>query len=136
MNQATNSSGVSTRNIVLIAIAALLLLLCFFGCSSYNSMVTLDEKVNKAWSNVESQYQRRVDLIPNLVNTVKGAAKHEQSTLQGVTNARTGNIDAVAKAESDLTAAAGEAKALEGNTQPNAADYAKLQNAHANQQIR
>lgn len=58
------------------------------GCSSYNSLVNQDEQVNQAWANVESQYQRRADLIPNLVNTVKAAADFEQETLEAVTSAR------------------------------------------------
>ncbi|MEG1543621.1 MAG: LemA family protein [Tannerellaceae bacterium] len=55
---------------------------------SYNTMVTQDEGVKTAWSQVENQYQRRVDLIPNLVNTVKGYASHERETLEGVVSAR------------------------------------------------
>ena len=62
--------------------------LVLLGISSYNSLVGLSEGVNTAWANVETQYQRRADLIPNLVNTVKGAADFEKSTLEAVTNAR------------------------------------------------
>ena len=58
------------------------------GCSSYNSMVSLDEDSETAWSQVENQYQRRIDLIPNLVNTVKGYAAHEKETLEAVIEAR------------------------------------------------
>lgn len=55
---------------------------------TYNTMVTQDESVKTAWSQVENQYQRRLDLIPNLVNTVKGYASHERETLEGVVTAR------------------------------------------------
>ncbi len=58
------------------------------GCGSYNKLVTLENKVNKQWADVQSVYQRRADLIPNLVNTVQGAANFEKSTLTEVTNAR------------------------------------------------
>ena len=59
----------------------------FYGCG-YNTLVTMEEQVNSAWSQVENQYQRRADLIPNLVNTVKGAADFEKSVLTEVTDAR------------------------------------------------
>lgn len=66
------------------------IILCLFigGFSSYNGLVGLDEETNTAWGNLQSQYQRRADLIPNLVNTVKGYAKHEQGTLESVVEAR------------------------------------------------
>ncbi|MBB3836232.1 LemA protein [Runella defluvii] len=59
-----------------------------YGCSTYNGLVSKDETVNNAWANVQSAYQRRADLIPNLVNTVKGAADFEKSTLTAVIEAR------------------------------------------------
>lgn len=69
----------------------LLALVATLGLSSctYNTLVEKDEAVTKAWSDVETQYQRRADLIPNLVNTVKGYAAHESETLQAVVEART-----------------------------------------------
>jgi LemA protein len=71
-----------------IALASLPLLLGLTGCSSYNRLVTLEQNANKKWADVQSVYQRRADLIPNLVNTVQGAANFEKSTLTEVTNAR------------------------------------------------
>ena len=59
-----------------------------WAIGSYNGLVTKDEKVSEAWANVETVYQRRADLIPNLVSTVKGYAAHEQETLQSVVKAR------------------------------------------------
>lgn len=72
-------------------VGALILALLLFGgyyISVRNNLVTLDEGVNSAWAQVESQYQRRYDLIPNLVRTVQGAANFEKSTLEAVVNAR------------------------------------------------
>ncbi|WP_343305530.1 LemA family protein [Chitinophaga niabensis] len=71
-----------------IIVVIVLVLLGFFGCSKYNGLVAKDETVQKAWGNVETQYQRRADLIDNLVNTVKGSAKFEQETLTKVIEAR------------------------------------------------
>lgn len=77
-----------TATIILIALVALLLILGVGACSTYNKMVTLEEGVEQSWGEVETQYQRRADLIPNLVNTVKGYATHESSTFEKVTEAR------------------------------------------------
>ncbi|MBO4999397.1 MAG: LemA family protein [Bacteroidaceae bacterium] len=71
--------------IILIAVIAIA---AIWGISAYNGLVKMDESVSTAWSNVENQYQRRADLIPNLVNTVKGYAAHEKETFQAVTEAR------------------------------------------------
>ena len=72
----------------LIGIIAVVAILAIWIVSSYNGLVSNDETVNKAWANVESQYQRRADLIPNLVNTVKGYAQHEAKTFEDVVAAR------------------------------------------------
>lgn len=69
------------------SIMALFFMLLLNSCT-YNTMVEKDESVSTAWSNVEAQYQRRADLIPNLVSTVKGYAQHESSTLEAVVEAR------------------------------------------------
>ena len=70
--------------------AVVVVLLIFGGCSigKYNSLVTESNNVENAWGKVQTAYQRRADLVPNLVNTVKGAAAHEANTLQAVTDAR------------------------------------------------
>lgn len=75
--------------ITFTAIVAMVALVAIWAVSGYNSLVNADESVATAWSNVENQYQRRADLIPNLVNTVKGYAAHEQETLDAVVSART-----------------------------------------------
>jgi LemA protein len=64
------------------------LILVFYAVGSYNGMVEMDETVKEKWSQVENVYQRRLDLIPNLVETVKGYAAHERETFQAVTEAR------------------------------------------------
>lgn len=74
--------------IILIGIGIVVLILFGWIYSSYNSMVTGSQAVDKAWGQVNAAYQRRADLIPNLVNTVKGYSEHEKSTLEAVTNAR------------------------------------------------
>ena len=72
----------------LLIILAILAILVFWGIGGYNGLVSTQESLNKSWANVENQYQRRADLIPNLVETVKGYAKHESSTFEAVVNAR------------------------------------------------
>lgn len=104
--------------IVLIAIGVLLVIGVGSCVSSRNGMVGADQAVKKAWGNVENQYQRRLDLIPNLVNTVKGYASHESETLQSVTDARVG-----------LKSAYDNAKAATTSEVP--ADMAQFQKAQA-----
>ena len=70
---------------IILGIVAVVLI---WGVTTYNGLVSKDEKVASAWANVETVYQRRADLIPNLVNTVKGYAAHESKTLADVTEAR------------------------------------------------
>ena len=77
--------GCSGLGCLIAALAALVI----WGISTYNGLVNDQQEVEKAWANVETQYQRRADLIDNLVNTVKGYAKHERETFEAVTNART-----------------------------------------------
>jgi len=77
-----------TSYIVIIVIVAILLIGGCGGCSSYNSIVSLDQTVQSKWGTVQTDYQRRADLVPNLVATVKGVANFEKSTLVDVTNAR------------------------------------------------
>src|ERR1700732_2196678 len=73
---------------VLVVLLFIALVIGLFFWGSYNRLVTLDQEVNKRWGDVQTVYQRRADLIPNLVNTVAGAANFEKSTLVEVTNAR------------------------------------------------
>ena len=74
--------------VVILVVVGVVLVLFFWFKNGYNSMVKEQEGVQTAWSQVENVYQRRADLIPNLVNTVKGYAAHESQTLEGVVNAR------------------------------------------------
>lgn len=95
-----------TGRIILIVIALILVIFILKGCNGYNNLVTMREQVNRDWSNVENVYQRRADLIPNLVNTVKGYATHEQETFTKVTEARSKatsvTIDAANMTDADM----------------------------------
>lgn len=106
--------------IVIAIIIVALLILAIPTCSSYNGMVTKSEEADQAWAEVQNQYQRRFDLIPNLVATVKGYAEHEQTTFQNVTNARVG-----IPSDSAMMAAYAEAMANK-STEPTAG-YAQAQ---------
>lgn len=101
-NQTTASKSRRGLTITIIVVAVVLLLV-FWGVGQYNSIVVLDEQVNTSWSQVENQYQRRADLIPNLVETVKGYASHERETLEGVINARAKASQPIVQAGDGMT---------------------------------
>ena len=86
INNQLISKAMKKSTIIILAVVAIV---AIWGITGYNGMVKADEAVSTAWSNVENQYQRRADLIPNLVNTVKGYAAHEKETLDAVISART-----------------------------------------------
>ena len=90
-------------------IVALIALHGLTGCNTYNRLVMLEQNVNKKWADVQSVYQRRSDLIPNLVNTLQGAANFEKSTLTEVTNARA----SVGRVQLDPNKAPTDAKQLQ-----------------------
>jgi LemA protein len=100
-------------------VAVVLLLLAGGGCSQYNGMVSANQAVEKQWGQVENQYQRRADLIPNLVNTVKGYASHESETLESVTSARAG----LSQAYNDVNSVSSD------DAQQNVEAYQQRQNA-------
>lgn len=91
------------KTVVILLVLAAVVLICGWGANTYNGLVNSQEEVKACWSKVESAYQRRADLVPNLVNTVKGYAKHENATLVEVTQARA-NATAVTVDPDKLTA--------------------------------
>lgn len=117
------------KNKGLIITIVVIALVAIWGISSYNGLVSMDENVSNSWANVETQYQRRSDLIPNLVNTVKGYAKHESETLESVMEARSQatqvkidpsnctpqQLAAYQKAQGDVTTALGKLLAITEN---------------------
>ena len=84
-NHLTKEKTMKKSTIIIIVVAVIAVI---WGISGYNGLVSMDEGVQTKWADVETQYQRRADLIPNLVNTVKGYAAHESETLQAVVEAR------------------------------------------------
>ncbi len=78
----------NTKNLSIIVILALVLILGGCGCSSYNGLVSADQSVQKLWSNVETNYQRRTDLYNSVIKTIEGSANFEKSTLKEVIEAR------------------------------------------------
>lgn len=100
------------------AVVLLAIILFVAGRSAYNNMITLDQEVEEAWAKVQVQYQRRMDLIPNMVEIVKGYATHENTTFENVTRARAGLSDAY-----------NQAKDLEGAAAPTDADAFSKYNA-------
>lgn len=117
------------KNKGLIITIVVIALVAIWGISSYNGLVSMDENVSNQWANVETQYQRRSDLIPNLVNTVKGYAKHESETLESVmavrsqatqvkidpSNCTPQQLAAYQKAQGDVTTALGKLLAITEN---------------------
>lgn len=117
------------KNKGLIITIVVIALVAIWGISSYNGLVSMDENVSNQWANVETQYQRRSDLIPNLVNTVKGYAKHESQTLEALMAARSQatqvkidpsnctpqQLAAYQKAQGDVTTALGKLLAITEN---------------------
>lgn len=86
--------------LTLLAVIVVIGILCGAGCSNYNGLVSAEQEVDKTWAEVQNQYQRRFDLIPNLVETVKGYAAHESETFENVTLARAGLTNAYNEADS------------------------------------
>lgn len=95
-----------TLLVVIAGLALIVLIVVVWFIGTYNSLVSTDQSVNEKWSQVENQYQRRADLIPNLVETVKGYAKHEATVFEEVTKAR--SQWASAKTPNEKIKAAGE----------------------------
>ena len=107
----------STGGIIAIVIVAVVVLIIAIVVGAYNGLVKLDERVNEAWSDITVQLKYRADLIPNVVETVKGYAKHEKETFQMVTEARTASMGAktvkqAAEAEKEMQGALGRIFAI------------------------
>ncbi|MBR5574723.1 MAG: LemA family protein [Paludibacteraceae bacterium] len=117
------------KTLTWIVVLGVLAIVIIWGVGRYNAIITAEENVNTAWSQVENQYQRRADLIPNLVETVKGYAAHESATLEDViaarakatqvvvdpTNATAEQIAAFQAAQGELSQALGRLMAISEN---------------------
>lgn len=101
------------KGIGLVLVIALVVI-GFMGCNGYNSLIKEDNNVKKAWDNVQSEYQKRNDLVDNLVNTVKGAAKFEQETLTRVIEARSKATSVNVNAENLTPEAVNKFQAAQG----------------------
>ena len=107
----------STGGIIAIVVVVVIVLLIAMIIGAYNGLVKLNERVNEAWSDITVQLKYRADLIPNLVETVKGYAKHEKDTYKMVTEARTASMGAktvkqAAEAEKEMQGALGRLLAI------------------------
>lgn len=107
----------STGGIIAIVVVVVIVLLIAMVIGAYNGLVKLNERVNEAWSDITVQLKYRADLIPNLVETVKGYAKHEKDTFKMVTEARTASMGAktvkqAAEAEKEMQGALGRLLAI------------------------
>lgn len=118
----------STKNIILIVVAVAIVGIIGWFVGVRNGFVGAEESLNEQWAKVEVQYQRRLDLIPNLVETVKGYAAHESETFENVTRARAGLSDAYNRANASQAASA-EAPATEADLNSYSAAQADLTRA-------
>jgi LemA protein len=103
------------KTISIIAIAGIILLIVLWSVSKYNGFVSKDETCKKQWSVLESQYQRRLDLIPNLVNVVKGYAMHEQQTFTEVIKARNQAVNSLKTSKTPTQTSLNELQATQDN---------------------
>lgn len=109
------------KKTIWIIVAALVVIVCGYCWTTYNTLVKLQQGVETAWADVETQYQRRSDLIPNVIRTVKGYANHEQETLTQVIAARSkatqssANIEEYEAAQQQVTTALGKLIAIAEN---------------------
>lgn len=117
------------RHMVFVVSLVIVLLIVVWGVAGYNSFVTQNEKITAQWSQVENQYQRRFDLIPNIVNTVKGVAKQEQDVFLAIAEARARYSGATTPDQK--AQAAGQVESALGRLLVIAENYPTLQSSQA-----